>query len=114
VAAEELGSTGKKPPGRRGRKPASKIVRITYGTDPKTRVRLGEMINTILNGDTQHAVASSKRSPTSSAAQHTAANSEPSAPSSAKKQSPKAPRTIAPTMTTHPFFLGQPKKSEAA
>jgi DNA polymerase III delta prime subunit len=98
VAAEEPGNTGKKPPGRRGRKPASKIVRITYGTDPKTRVRLGEMINTILSGDTQHAVASSKQSPTSSA----------------KKQSPRAPRTIAPTMTTHPFFVGQPKKSEAA
>jgi DNA polymerase III delta prime subunit len=97
LGAEEPQDTENKKPGRRGRKPASKIVRITYGTDPKTRIRLGELINAILCGKTQHPPTDSKQS----------------APSNAK-QSPKATKTFAlkSSKTTHPFFLGQAKATD--
>ncbi|KAK4153523.1 hypothetical protein C8A00DRAFT_33752 [Chaetomidium leptoderma] len=96
VAAEEGQNTEKKPPSRRGRKPASRIVRIAYGTDPTTRVRLGESIDAILSGQTQHPDANPKHPP----------------PSRDKKQSPKARKTT-PSKSSkapHPFFLGQAKK----
>lgn len=95
VAAPEA-EIGKKVASRRGRKRASKIVRITYGTDQKTRARLGEMINAILYGKTQHPVT----------------NAQPPPASNNKKQLSKATETAAPTSTnttTHPFFLGQSK-----
>jgi len=99
VAAEEDPDDEKKLTGRRGRKPASKIVCIAYGkTGPETRIRLSELINNILNGQTQHPVANPKQP-------H---------PSRNKKPSPKAPTATAPksSKATHPFFTGQSKKSD--
>ncbi|EAQ88863.1 hypothetical protein CHGG_05482 [Chaetomium globosum CBS 148.51] len=92
---------GKKVASRRGRKRASKIVRITYGADQKARARLGEMINAILDGKAQDPRASAQPPPTS--------NNE--------KQLPKTTETLAPksaNATTHPFFLGQSKISDPA
>ncbi|KAH6839413.1 hypothetical protein B0I37DRAFT_316411 [Chaetomium sp. MPI-CAGE-AT-0009] len=100
VATSET-EMGKKAPGKRGRKPASKVVRITYGTDQKTRTRLGELINAILDGKTHDPVASAQHPPTSNN----------------RKQSPKVTETLAPKSiktTTHPFFLGQTKTSDPA
>jgi DNA polymerase III delta prime subunit len=100
VAAPEA-EIGKRVASKRGRKRASKIVRITYGTDQKTRARLGEMINAILYGKTQHPVA----------------NVQPQPTPNNKKQLPKATETPAPTSTnttTHPFFLAQSKINDPA
>ncbi|KAK4043844.1 hypothetical protein C8A01DRAFT_12647 [Parachaetomium inaequale] len=97
LGADEPRDIENKKPGRRGRKPASKIMRITYGTDPKTRIRLGELINAILGGKTQHPVTNAKQSPPSNT-----------------RQSPKVTKTLAPqsSKTTHPFFLGQAKATD--
>ncbi len=98
AAAAEARGIEKKPSGQRGRKPASKIVRITYGTDPDARVRLGKLINGILNGQKEQSIANLKQSPQ-------ACN---------QKLLPGAPKLAAPTSskTTHPFFAGQSKKPD--
>ncbi|KAL2131188.1 hypothetical protein VTI74DRAFT_5436 [Chaetomium olivicolor] len=85
---------------RRGRKRPPKIVRITYGPDTKSRIKLGQMIDAILAGQMQHPVAGSKKSPSSGT----------------KKQSSKASKvpTQKPSKVTHPFFQGQSKKAGSA
>ncbi|KAK4239595.1 hypothetical protein C8A03DRAFT_14057 [Achaetomium macrosporum] len=97
AVADEAHDVEKKPPAKRGRKPASKIVRITYGLDPKARVRLGELIDSILSGQVRHSVTTSKQTPLSASREQSLNALNSSAPTSAK--------------ATHPFFLGQTKKS---
>ncbi len=99
AAAAEAPGIEKKPSGQRGRKPASKIVRITYGTDPDTRARLGKLINSIITGQTEQSSANLKQSPQACD----------------QKPPPKAPKPTAPTSSkaTHPFFTGQSKKPDS-
>ncbi|KAK4250621.1 hypothetical protein C7999DRAFT_11621 [Corynascus novoguineensis] len=91
---KEVHGTEKKA-GRRGRKPASKIMRLTYGNDPKIRVRLGNLIDGILGGQTRHAVPNSNN-----------LNSL-----DVKQELPKTVEApaIKPSKATHPFFLSQTK-----
>lgn len=101
LAAQDGPDMEKNPTGRRGRKPVSRIVCIAYGKiDPKTRIRLGESINNILSGQTQHPLANHKQLPLP----HN------------KKPSPKAQTATAPrsSKATHPFFTGQSKKADSA
>ncbi|KAJ4287455.1 hypothetical protein N0V88_007641 [Collariella sp. IMI 366227] len=93
---ESVHSNDTGPVTRRGRKPASKMVCIAYGTDQKSHTRLAETIDAILSGQMQLPAAGPKNSP----------------PSGRKKQSPKTSKVSKqkPTKTTHPFFLGQPPK----
>lgn len=98
-SATDRGDNGlseKKTGSRRGRKPTKQILRISYGNDPKSRIRIGELINSILNN------------------QATAPEPEQSAPSNTGKQPSKGPKSAArkPAKSTHPFFLGQSKKSD--
>ncbi|KAL2189134.1 P-loop containing nucleoside triphosphate hydrolase protein [Thermothelomyces heterothallicus CBS 203.75] len=86
--------------GRRGRKPASKIVRIVYGTDPNVRVNLGKLIDGILGGKTRHLFTGHKKT-----------NSL-----NIKQDSPKAgdeTPTAKPSKATHPFFLGRTKATNS-
>ncbi|KAL2195455.1 hypothetical protein P885DRAFT_40797 [Corynascus similis CBS 632.67] len=91
---KEVHGTEKKT-GRRGRKPASKIVRLTYGIDPEIRVRLGKLIDGILGGQTRHAVP----------------NSNNLTSLDVKQKLPKTVEAPAmkPSKATHPFFLNQSK-----
>ncbi|KAK3301675.1 uncharacterized protein B0T15DRAFT_320928 [Chaetomium strumarium] len=98
TATDEAHDVEKKPPAKRGRKPTSKIVQITYGPDPNARVRLGELIDAILSGQARHSVANSKQIRPTSSREQSLDPLKSSAPRAAK--------------TTHPFFLGQTKKSE--
>ena len=90
------GQSEKKTGSGRGRKPTKQILRISYGNDPKSRIRIGELINSILNNQT------------------TAPEPEQSAPSNTGKQPSKGHKSAAkkPAKSTHPFFLGQSKKSD--
>lgn len=99
VVAEEPYDQEKKLSGRRSRKLASKIVRITYGTDSETRMRLGELITGILSGQTRHSVANSKQRP-----QYR--DKKPSTEASTRA-APKASKA------THPFFTGKPNKTDS-
>ncbi|KAK4097484.1 P-loop containing nucleoside triphosphate hydrolase protein [Parathielavia hyrcaniae] len=86
AAAEDPGDIETKPSGRRGRKPTSKIVHVSYGSDPESRAKLGNLISTILSGQAQR--------PHPNFGQ---------LPKGGKTTSPKASKI------THPFFLGQTK-----
>ncbi|KAK4119620.1 P-loop containing nucleoside triphosphate hydrolase protein [Parathielavia appendiculata] len=99
VAAEEPGDIGTKPAGRSGRRPASKIVLIPYGSDPESRARLGGLINTILNRQAQQSDFDPKQ------------RSKGGKTYSAKGRKTTSPKA---SKVTHPFFLGQAKKSGPA
>jgi len=77
------------------RKPPIMIVRIPYGISPDSRVRIGEAINSILDGRKINPDFKSKQS--ASVNKDNAA--EVSGPSSSK-----------PAKAVHPFFLGRTKK----
>ncbi|KAK4226100.1 ATPase family AAA domain-containing protein 5 [Podospora fimiseda] len=108
-AGGETAGGEKKAGAKRGRKPASKVVIVSYGSNEGSRTELGKRIDYILS--------SPGASPD---------NSKPSVPAPAKKTSPKGttkssktspkqPRNPAPTQpakSTHPFFLGKVKKQE--
>ena len=100
AAQGESPDSEKKTRPRRGRKPTTKIVRITYGNEPKSRIRIGELINAIISSQIPGPVA----------------DSEPSPPSNKKNRSSRARKPIAPksSKSTHPFFSGQTQKCDPA
>lgn len=102
ATAEDTCNTEKQSSGRRGKKSASKIVRVAYGADPNTRTRLGELINNILGGSAQRSLPQ----PVQKSEETTS-----SAPNPPAMLAPPAPK---PSKATHPFFMGQPKKPEPA
>ncbi|KAK0662999.1 hypothetical protein QBC41DRAFT_27186 [Cercophora samala] len=89
----------KQVPKKRGRKPKSMVVCIKYGTDLETRTQIGTRISSILSTTPACSAVESERL---------------QAPA-LKKPSPKASKTAAPvsSKSTHPFFLGKPKKEVA-
>lgn len=98
IAEAEMGGDGEKK--RRGRKRASKIVRISYGTDSGSRIRVGEQINAIING--------LPLSRTSASAQSVPLNANSLSPAASKPETSKSAKG------THPFFLGQARKADPA
>lgn len=96
VAGAETGGVDEKK--RRGRKPASRIVRIVYGIDSESRMNIGERINAIING--------SALTPTK--------NSTLSHPPSGNGACAAQPRQAVSdsSKATHPFFLSQAKKTD--
>ncbi|KAK3905471.1 ATPase family AAA domain-containing protein 5 [Staphylotrichum tortipilum] len=103
-ATEDTCNTEKQPSGRRGKKSTSKVVRVAYGTDSKTRVKLGELINSILAGQAQCALPQS----VPKSEDTTSVPKTPATPATLASLAPK------PSKATHPFFMGQPKKPEPA
>ncbi|KAM7193791.1 ATPase family AAA domain containing protein [Naviculisporaceae sp. PSN 640] len=75
-------------------KPTARIVTMTYGSDSESRRRIGELINAVLDSEPPAPPPIASR-----------ANSPPEAP---KVNIPQPPRT------THPFFLGKPKKADVS
>ncbi|KAK0637433.1 hypothetical protein B0T17DRAFT_109779 [Bombardia bombarda] len=92
---------GKKRSPKAGGKPASRIMRIVYGTDPETRIRVGEKIDNILSGQCPTPPPPKPTEPLQPTVQETPG------PEIAK---PKAPKSL---KTPHPFFSGKAKKSNA-
>ena len=105
----------KKPAGRRGRKPASKMVVISYGTDQESRTELGDRINEILNRS-QNPVTDLKQMPLTPTKKKPSrrASKSPKRSPKATKQAPKSEPSTSSAKTTHPFFLGKVKKQEPA
>lgn len=105
----------KKPVGRRGRKPASKVVVICYGTSQESRIELGERINEVLNSS-QNPVADLKQLPPTPTKKKPPRRDSKSPKRSPKatKQAPKTALLTSSAKTTHPFFLGKVKKQEPA
>ncbi|KAK3339974.1 hypothetical protein B0T25DRAFT_561019 [Lasiosphaeria hispida] len=95
-------SVGEKGLFKQGKKQKSKVVVVKYGTDAESRIRIGEKVNAVMNTQSPSSVPAPKSPPTSG-------TQEAQAPKAAEDASPKRPKK-----TTHPFFLGKAKKSDAA
>ncbi|KAK4167700.1 ATPase family AAA domain-containing protein 5 [Cladorrhinum sp. PSN259] len=118
TAGDETVEGQKKIVGRRGRKPASKVVTVSYGVDQESRTELGKRINDILSSP-QAQTIDSKSSPPSPPTPNKKKPSKgnvnpPKMSSNTAKQTPKPAPSQASTKTTHPFFLGKVKKQEPA
>lgn len=96
----EAPDSEKKTRPRRGKKPATKVVRIAYGNDANSRTRIGELIDAIIGSQAPGTVADSERSPPSSGKNRPSRTRKPIAADSSK--------------STHPFFSGQTKTGDSA
>ncbi|KAK4187158.1 hypothetical protein QBC35DRAFT_499454 [Podospora australis] len=90
----------KQGPSRRGKKTASKIVCISYGTDVESRTHIGGRIDSILTKQTHHNTP----------------NSKTQFPTPEEDSSSKPPTAVVPNppKATHPFFMGKVKKTKPA
>lgn len=79
--------------------PATRIVTMTYGSDSESRSRIGELINAILKSEPP--------APPAIVPKEEIAVNKADSPSEVAKV-----KTSQPPKTTHPFFLGKPKKTE--
>ncbi|KAK3334238.1 hypothetical protein B0T19DRAFT_491393 [Cercophora scortea] len=96
------GTDVKQEPQKRGRRPASRIVNLAYGTDSESRIRIGERIIAILSGQSS---SLPHEPPVQPVAQPCKPENTPRAPPVSANSDPKPP---------HPFFGAKPKKSSPA
>ncbi|KAI0199916.1 hypothetical protein F4808DRAFT_471113 [Astrocystis sublimbata] len=93
---------------KRGRKPKTFNVTVSYATDPASRERLGQQIHAILLGTTRIAhpnlTAAAPKTPPPA---NTAANDKASATSASKKRA--GTKKVTPKKPAHPFFQGKSK-----
>ncbi|KAM7218360.1 ATPase family AAA domain containing protein [Rhypophila decipiens] len=85
----------------RNGQPVTRIVKVTYGSDSESRLRIGEIIDALLNNE--------PKAPPSIATELDIPPSKVDPPPEVAKAmvpKPKHPKT------THPFFLGKAKKTE--
>ncbi|KAK3680983.1 hypothetical protein B0T22DRAFT_309282 [Podospora appendiculata] len=105
AAGTRPGMDAKQEPQKRGRKPASRIVNLVYGTDSESRTWIGERINAILSGQPSSLPDDPSKQP----------SAQPCKP----KNTPRAPPVSAPVPNLprkppHPFFGAKPKKPDPA
>lgn len=74
----------------RGKMKPPRILRIKYGTDADSRIRIGDKVNAILNSYQAWSTGSLSTN-------------------KSQRSEPKKPAHREPSKTTHPFFLGNPK-----
>lgn len=100
VAGSETGGAKRTVP-KQSKKPASKIARISYGSDMQSRTRIGELINAIISGQ--------KPKPTNGDGGQCPSSSSPKD----QPQGASHPTAVKASKTTHPFFSGLSKKTES-